>query len=111
MVPHPLPEVLRINSFDAHRLNAKFFNLPKINMAGMIRGSFRTVMSKRDLWTLEAVLRRIAILPWHTLPQKRRGRRLAASAFNKSRTLFMGGKFHFPENGHEWHTMNGFWAI
>ncbi len=40
-------------------------------MTGMIRGSFRTVMSKRGLWTLEAVLRQIAILSPQALAQQR----------------------------------------
>jgi hypothetical protein len=37
-------------------------HLLKIDMAGMIRGSFRKVMIKSGLWALEAVLRQIAFL-------------------------------------------------
>ena len=42
----------------------------KVDMAGMIRGSFREVMSKRGLWTLEAVLRQTAVLSRQTLTQQ-----------------------------------------
>jgi hypothetical protein len=42
------------------------------------------------------------------LAQQRWGRRLTASAFNKSRTVSMGVKFFVPENGHEQHDLHGF---
>jgi hypothetical protein len=73
--------------------------------------SFRAVMSKRGLWTLEAVLGQIAVLSPQRLAQQRWGRRPTASAFNKSRTLFMGVKFLVPGNGDEQHAGNWFSAI
>jgi hypothetical protein len=80
-------------------------------MACIIRVSFREVMSKRGLWTLEAVQGQIAVLSRQMLAQQRWGRRLTASAFNKSRALFMGVKFFVPGNGHEQHDLHGFRPI
>ncbi len=42
--------------------SVEFFDLLKIDLAGMIPGSFREVMIKSGLWALEAALRQIAFL-------------------------------------------------
>jgi hypothetical protein len=44
--------------------------LLKFDMAGMIRVSFREVVSERGLWTLEAVHGQIAVLSRQTLAQQ-----------------------------------------
>jgi hypothetical protein len=49
----------------------RIIHLLKIDMAGMIRGSFRKAMSERGLWTLEAVLWRTAVLSRQMLAQQR----------------------------------------
>ncbi len=43
-------------------VECRIIHLLKIDMAGMIRGSFRKAMSKRGLWTLEAVHGQTAVL-------------------------------------------------
>jgi hypothetical protein len=68
----------------------------------MIRASFRISISKRGLWTLEAVHRQIAVLPRQAWTQQDVAPNLA-SAFNKSRAFLAGVMFLVPGNGNEQH--------